>query len=131
MIQPDIDQVPFPLSHRHFLLLERNEQIFHDTPFQKCAGIIHVFYFHELELPDRCQRTCGSSDQPPFIIMINKHLDLIPGFHVFRYVTSRQQDLHPVTAIQINPEVKVFHYFQRVVFSYLNHMFLFCHKLTQ
>ena len=59
-----------------------------------------------------------SSDEPAFIIMINKNFHLISRFHVFRNISGRKKYFFPIAPIQVNPEIQVFYYFKCVVFSY-------------
>ena len=103
-IEVDIDQIPSPGDHLCFLLPIGHEEFFHQPPFEESTGACHLIHLHPLKLADGGQRTLGSGNQAPFVIVVNEYFDLVVDVQPFGHKTLRQEDFLLLASVQIYAE---------------------------
>ena len=121
-INSHINQVPFSWTHRHLLFAERHQQIFHKSPVEEGSDLADRPDLHKCEFSDGCLGMDGCRNQTSFVVVIDKHLQLIPDLRLFGHITCRQQDLFARIISQIGSEIEHLDHFQCIVFSYVYHI---------
>ena len=80
----------FPSNlHFHLLLTERNKQVFHQSPIQKCSELIYPSNFQTSKLSHLHQRGQCSGNQSLIYIQIEKYIQHISYLTAFGHITGR------------------------------------------
>ena len=115
-IQMHMHHIALSFLHLHFLLTERHEQVFHQSPVKKGAELIDPCHLQTGKFTHLYIRLQRSSDQTFLHIEVDKYIQNVSRLGTFGHITFRKQDFTVLISIEVHAKVHFLHYFQLIIF---------------
>ena len=89
----DIHIIAFSSFHALFLLTERAEKVFHESPLQESTILVGPCALEPCKLADFGQRALSGGHKTFVLVEIQKHFQFLTYGSSFGHITCGQQDL--------------------------------------
>ena len=117
LVHINVHKVFAPLFHLHFLFAEGHEEVFHQSPREKCAVFVHPCHFEKGEVAHLAEWLFGGADEELFLVEIDKHVHGIAWVHLGTHIVFGHQYLADFAAVEVGSVVGKARDGQSVVFS--------------
>ena len=119
VIDVAINLIAFTPLHAHFLLSERAEEVFHESPVKVSTVFVGPSAFEIGKLSHLDEGVFCGGDEALVLVEIEKHVKHIPHLCSCWHIAFRQQDVSDVSAFQINSVVFLTQDFQLIPLAQL------------
>ena len=118
-----INLIAFTPLHAHFLLSERAEEVFHESPVKVSAVFVGPSAFKVGKLAYFDEGMFRGGDEALVLIEVKEHVKHIPHLCASWHIALRQQDVSDVSAFQIYSVVFLTQDFQLIPLAQLQRSF--------